>query len=475
MGLFFAKFALAVVSHISTLDLPQSHEIRLDAAVLAYTGALSVLTGLLFGVLPALRTSRFAMVDSLRVRSEGGGHIPLAENVLGAHPRSLLVVGQIGLSTVLLISAGLLMKSFLRLRSTDPGFQSSGLLTAQIALPPLRYDTNVKRVAFWNQLVQQLQQINSVSAATATLSLPMSPAYAVMFQSAEEPLKSAGERPIGQFQSVTPGYFETLQIPLRAGRTFTAHDNVSGGRRTIIINETLARRFWPNSSYIQKVIGKQLILGSGTSTAEIVGVVGDVHQYDLANEAGLEIYSPCALSPPQTGSIIVRTVNSPLSVAETVRRTVFSIDPIEPISNIQTMTDRIESTFTRRQTTMLLLILFAAMATLMAMFGIYGVIAYSVTQRTQELGIRRAIGAQNVDILRLVMGSALRVAAVGIGVGLLGSLAATRIIAGLLFHVARTDPETFAAMALSFFVVAAAASFLPARSAIRIDPMKALR
>ena len=475
LGVLFAKIALAAISHVSTLDLPQAHEIRLDGMMLAFTGALSVLTGLLFGLLPAFRASRPNVVKALRIRGEGAGHAAHRENILGINPRSFLLLGQIALSIVLLISAGLLLKSFFRLRSVDPGFRSSGLLTAQIALPPLRYDSNLKRAAFWSQLVQQLQQMSRVSGAAATFTLPMSPAYALMFQPAEEALKTANERPIAQFESVTPGYFETFGIPLRAGRIFTIHDNVPGGRPMVIINETLARRFWPGYPTRVNPVGKRLILGTGTSSAEIVGVVGDVHEYDLANEAGLEIYAPCALSPPQTGSIVVRTAGPPQNFAETLRKALFSIDPVQPVSNIQTMSERIDHTFTQRQTTLALLALFAAMATVLAAIGIYGVIAYSVTQRTEELGIRRALGAQNRDILRLVMGGGVRIAAFGIAAGLLGGLAATRMIAGLLFHVGRTDPATFVEIALLFFLVAIAACYFPAGRAIRIEPMRALR
>lgn len=240
--------------------------------------------------------------------------------------------------------------------------------------------------------------------------------------------------------------------------------------RVVVINETLARCFWPGRS----PIGQRLIVGPGTSSAEIVGVVGDVHEYDLANDAGLELYVPCVLSPPQTGNVAVRTSGDPRNFVEAVRKSVLSIDNAQAISRVQTMDERLEGSITRQRMTLTLLGLFAGMA-LLAVIGIYGVLGYSVTQRTQELGIRRALGAQNGDILRLVVGGGLRLTIVGIAIGIFGAFAATRAMSGLLFHVRSADPTTFVGITLIFFTVAMAASYIPALRATRVDPMKALR
>ncbi len=475
LGIFLAKWALSALTDANSVNLPRSGEIRLDTTVLTFTVTLSLLTGVLFGLFPSFQASRPDLAKALRDRGEGASQILPRKRRFGISARNLLVVGQIALSIVLLIGAALLLKSFVHLRAVDPGFQSGGLLTAQIELPPVRYDTNAKRAAFWEELVQQVEEIHGVQSATVTLTLPMSPAYAISFQPAEQTLKKLSERPIAQFQSVTPGYLKTLRIPVRAGRTFTDRDDMPGGPRVALINDSIARRFWPGYPRGKSPVGQHLILGSGKSSAEIVGVVADVHEYGLSSEAGLEVYVPCSLSPPQSGALVARTLSDPRGFVDAIRRRVLSIDHAEPISHVQTMNERVDGSILRQRTLLMLLGLFAGMAMLLAVIGIYGVIAYSVVQRTQELGIRRALGAQNSDILRLVVGEGLRLTGIGILIGTIGAFGVTRVMSNLLYHVKSSDPGTFATIALVFFMVSIAASYIPALRATRIDPMKALR
>lgn len=473
LGVLAAKFALGALEHINAAYLPRATAVRLDGTVLGFTIALSLLTALLFGLFPSLQASPTDLSKALRDRDEGANQTSRRSGPLGVRTRSLLVIAQIALSTVLLIGAGLLLKSFSILQSVNPGFQSGGLLTAQIALSPVRYDTKAKKAAFWDQLVQHIKTIHGVQSATAMLTLPMSPAYAVAFQTAKQALKKPSERPLAQFQSVTPGYLGTLHIPLRSGRSFTDRDNAPGAPKVVLINDSLARRFWPGYPQNENPVGQDLIFG--TSTATVIGVVGDVHEYGLSSEAGLEIYAPCVLSPPQSGALAVRVTGDPRGFVEAIRRSVLSIDPTQPLSRIETMNERVQGSTIRQRTALVLIGLFAAIAMLLAIVGIYGLIAYSVVKRTPELGIRRALGAQNADILRLVIGEGLRLAIVGIVIGLAGAFGLTRTMSSLLYHVKSSDPVIFASVALTFLLVVLAATWIPALRATRIDPVKALR
>ena len=284
------------------------------------------------------------------------------------------------------------------------------------------------------------------------------------------------EQPSAQLQSVTPGYFRTLGIPLRRGREFTERDNSPGAPPAIIINETFARRFWPSFPDGQNPVGQHV--GEGLDklkSAEIVGIAGDVREAGLASAAGLEFYVPCVVHPPQVGYLAVRTDGDPLRFAAAVRGQVLAMDRDQSVAEIKLMEEVLDATVVQRRLTMLLLAAFAGVALLLALIGIYGVIAYQVAQRTQEVGIRRALGARNGDILRLVLGQGLMLTSIGVVVGMMGAFALSRMVEGLLFQVKATDPATFAAIAALFLTVALVASFIPAQRAARIDPITALR
>jgi predicted permease len=477
LGVLLANWSLSAITRVDALNLPRAGEIQLDGMVLGFTVALSIATGVLFGLFPSLQVSRPDLVDVLRESGAGAGQGSSGRRgAIGFSVRGFLVVGQVALSIVLLIGAVLLMKSFVRLNRVDPGFHSANLLTMKIALPPARYDTGQKKAAFFEDVVGRVEILPGVRSATAVLSLPTMAVLQTNVDVEGQPQLEPREQPFYPFQSITPGYFHTLGIPLRRGREFTARDNSLGAPPVVIINESFARRFWPSYPAGLDPVGRHI--GEGVDkikSAEIVGIVADIHERGLAADPGPEFYVPCVIHPPQTAYLAVRTEGDPLRLGNAIRSQVLAIDRDQPVSEIRTMDEVLEATVGQRRLTMLLLGAFAVVALLLALVGIYGVIAYSVAQRTQEVGIRRALGAQQSDILRLVLGQGLGLALVGVVIGIGGAFALTRVIEAQLFQVSATDPVTFVGVALLFVGVALVASFIPARRATSIDPMAALR
>jgi putative ABC transport system permease protein len=479
LGTSFAKWSLRVFQTLDVLHIPGAGTIRLDSMVLAFTVTLSIATGVLFGLIPSLQVSQPNLADVLRETGAAAGQASSGRrSALGVSPRALLVVGQIALSIVLLIGAALLMQSFVRVQSVHPGFQPANLLTMKIALPPVRYNTDPKKSAFFAGLVQRVEAIPGVRTATVAMSLPTTTWIRTNITEIQgRPAPDPRDPVFAVIESVTPGYFGTLRIPVRRGREFTAHDNTPGAPPAIIVNESLARRLWPDYPRGIDPIGQHIGEGYDKSIPwfEVVGITADIHEGGLASDAVPEFYIPCALHPPQSAYLAVRTVADPLSVVASVRRQVLATDPDQSVSEVRTMESILDATLGQRRLTMLLLGSFAGIALLLAMIGIYGVIAYSVAQRTQEVGIRRALGAQQSDILKLVLRQGLYLALAGIAIGIGGAFALTRTMKTQLFQVDATDPATFAIIAVLFVVVALAASFIPAVRASRIDPMTALR
>ncbi len=476
LGLLLAKWSLKAIAHISAFPVPRFGEIHLDGMVLAFTIVLSIATGIFFGLFPSFQVSRPALSDLLRERTGDSGHASSRRAAFGVSIRSLLVVGQVALSVMLLVGAALLLESFVRLHNVNPGFQTSHLLTMRINLPPARYDTAQKKQTFFKDLVRRVDAVPGIRSAAAVLTLPMSPRSATGIQVLEQPALKLSDRPAVQLQSITPGYFETAGIPLRGGREFTDRDNVDGAPLVIMINEAMAHRFWPDYPRGQDPIGQQLLIGNNTSNPfQIIGIAANVHERGFPTDAYSEIYLPDHSYPLQTAGLLVRTEGDPNRFIGAIRRQVQAIDPDQPIAAIQMMGELLDSSVGQQRLTLLLLGSFAAMALLLAAIGIYGLIAYSVVQRTQELSIRRALGAQRSDILRLVVGHGLGLTLGGLALGIAGAFELTRVMAGLLFHVSATDPRAFAGVALVFITVALAASYIPALRATRIDPMRALR
>lgn len=484
-GIALARGGVQAIAHWSSPGaagaggptiLPRAGEIRLDGTVLAFTLAVSLATGVLFGLLPSLRASRPDLAAVLRESGVGAGRSTGRSRTLGVNLRGLLVVAQVALSVVLLIGAALLLESIAGLHHVDPGFQPANLLTIRLALPLARYDTGLKRVAFFQQLTGRIAALPGVRGVTLAQTLPMrSPRYGSPIQILEQPLLPVSQRPSGLLQSVWPGYFRTLGIPLRRGREFTAQDNVAGAPPTIVINQSLARRFWPAG---QDPVGQHILMGNQSPQSrglEIIGVAADVHEIGLAADPGPEMYLPTILRPPQTLDLGVRTAGNPMRLAAAIRVAVRGIDRDQAVSGVATEDEVVDGSLGQRRLTLRLLEIFAGVALLLSLLGIYGAIAYSVAQRTQEVGIRRALGAQHGDILRLVLMQALGLTTAGLAIGIGGAVALTRVMRSLLFHVSATDPATFAGVALFFAMVALAAGLVPARRAATIDPMAALR
>jgi putative ABC transport system permease protein len=473
-GILLASWVLQAVAHTNALDLPRAAGIRLDGTVLAFATVLAIGTGLLFGLAPSLDASR---LDLMRVLRTGNEAIRGSTGRLriGLTTRGILVIGQVALSIVLLIGASLLIESVLYLRTVAPGFRVEHLLTTQIDLPPARYDTDQKKADFFKDLMARLDSTPGVESATAALTLPMTPFPGTPVQDASKPPLKLNERPIVTALMVMPGYFRTLGIPLRRGRDFSERDGI-GAQRVAIIDEDLARRFWPSYPNGLNPIGQRLLVGGvNPHPAEVVGIVAHVHQNLEDNVWRETVYTSFPQSAQPRAMIALRTRSNPMAFSGAIRREVQAIDRDQSITEIHTMDDLIESQLGQRRSIMVLLGTFAALAMLLATIGLYGLIAYSVVHRTKELGVRRALGAGDADILSQVLGPALRLTFIGVSIGLVAAFALTRFLQGLLFHITATDTRTFAAVVFLLFLVSLAASYIPARRALRMDPISALR
>ena len=473
-GIVLAAWSVRAIPAITTIELPRAGEIHLDWIVLAFAAALSIATGVLFGLAPSIGASRPNLIRVLRASGETANAGGPRGNA-GWNLRAILSAGQVALSIVLLIGATLLMESIGHLRGVNLGFNPSNLLTMRVSLPPLRYDIDQKTSAFFQELIRRIEALPGVRSATAAMTLPMMAYPGTPVQDAAKPPLKLNERPIAKIFPVTPEHFRTLEIPLRRGREFNERDTKTA-QRVVIINESLARHFWPGYPAGLDPVGQSLLVGGvNLKPAEIVGIIADVRQ----NVEGIgwpdSVYQPFAQNPQPSATLAIRTTGDPLSFTRAVREQVQALDPDQGVAAVQTMDDLVDEEIGERRLLLALLGSFAAVALLLALLGIYGVISYSVAQRTQEVGIRRALGAQQSDILRLVMGQGLVLAVVGIAIGLGGAYAAARVMQSLLFRVSSTDPATFAGVAVLFLLVALAATYIPARRATRIDPMAALR
>lgn len=474
IGLMLAAGTVRAVPAITSIDLPRAGEIHLDWIVLAFAAALSIATGVLFGLAPSIGASRPNLIRVLRANGEiaNPGY---AQGKAGWNLRAVLSAGQIALSIMLLIGATLLMESIGHLRGVNVGFNPSNLLTMGVSLPPLRYDTDQKSSAFFQELIRRIEALPGVRGATAALTLPMMAYPGTPVQDALKPPLKLNERPIAKIFPVSPEYFRTLEIPLRRGREFNERDTKTA-QRVVIINESLARHFWPAYPAGLDPVGQSLLVGGvNLKPAEIVGVIADVQQNVEGSGWPDSVYQPFAQNPQPFAMLAIRTTGDPLSFTRPVREQVQALDPGQGVAAVQTMDTMVDDEVGQRRLLLALLGSFAGVSVLLALIGIYGVIAYSVTQRTQEIGIRRALGAQQRDILRLVMGQGLVLSVMGIALGLGGAFAATRVMQSLLFRVSSTDPATFAGVAVLFLLVALTATYIPARRATHIDPMAALR
>jgi putative ABC transport system permease protein len=444
------------------------NQIGLDARVLTFTLAISILTGMLFGLIPALQVSKPDLNEGLK---EGDRGSTGTRN----RARSLLVVSEVALALILLVGAGLMMKSFVRLLEVRPGFDPENVLTASLSLPRARYDNTQKAADFVAQLEQQVAGQPGVKAVGAVNLLPMAGSGATtsfVVEGQAAPMR--GQEPEANYRVVTPSYFGALGIPVARGRAFNEHDRAkeAGAPGVAIINETMVRLFFQN----EDPLGRRLLDSEGRNPpVEIVGVVGDIKHFGLDDKPEAYLYLPHAQVGGNFMTLVVRTERDPSAMTAALRREVLTLDKDQPVFDVKTMEQRLADTGAQKRLTMWLLGVMASVALVLAAVGIYGVIAYSVTQRTHEIGIRMALGAQRGDIIRLVVKQGMLMAVVGVLVGLAASFYVTRVMSGLLFGVSATDPATFAGVALLLAAVALVACLIPARRATRVDPMVALR
>ncbi|HWO01096.1 MAG TPA: ABC transporter permease [Blastocatellia bacterium] len=467
LGALLASWGVDLLVSAATGNIPRSAEISVDARVLGFTMVIAVLTGVIFGLAPALHASKADLNDALKDTSRGS-----AGGGRRARIRGGLVVAEVSLSVVLLIGAGLLIRSFVLLQRVDTGFNSNNLLVATISLPNSRYAQTAQRASFYTRLCQELEALPGVVSAGATLSLPLTGSDARTVVAIEgRPVPPLAERPIISMGIVSPDYFKTMGIPLLQGRFFTDQDREESPV-TAIINQSFARRFFPD----EDPIGKRILgFGASPQSREIIGVVGDIRHLGLDTSPAESLYFSSNQRPQLAMSVVVRTAGPPHSLSSAVRSGVLAIDKDQPIASLQTMEQVVASSVSDRRFTLLLLGLFAAVALALAAIGIYSVMAYTVTQRTGEIGLRMALGAQTRDVLKLVVRQGMTMALIGVAVGLGGAFALTRVMATLLFNISATDPITFVAIPVLLAGVALAACFVPARRAAKVDPLVALR
>ena len=458
---------------IAADSIPPGAPIGLDPWVLAFTAAVSLCTGLLFGIVPALRTAKLDLREALNEGSRGSTAGP-GQHVL----RGALVAMEIALAMLLLVGSGLLLRSFSRLQEVPPGFQPDHLLVADIPLSPTAYAKPQDRYQFFDRLVERARTLPGVRSAAAASFLPVSGGGSIIhFNITGRPPKSPHEFVAAGYRTITPNYLETLGVPLLQGRFFTRADN-DKSPAVVLINATMARTFFHD----ENPLGKRLQLGAlpdqEVPTMEIVGVVGDVH-FGLGTDPQAEMYLPYRqadlILPVFQLSLVMRTAGDPSLQTSALRSALAEIDPNQPLVKVRTMEENMATTVAQPRFRTWLIGILAMLALVLAAVGVYGVMSYTVTQRTSEIGVRVALGAQPGDVFRIIVGQGLRLALFGVAVGLVAALILTRLLQSFLFGISAYDPLTFIVVSALLTLVAVAASYFPARRATRVDPMIALR
>jgi predicted permease len=469
LGLLVALWGIDLLVALSPADLPRVKEVAIDLRVLGFTLAVSVLTGILFGLLPALQASR----PDLNERLKAGGR-SATSGIYRQRLRGFLVIAEIALSLVLLVGAGLLVRSFLRLQAVNPGFNPRNVLTMRLDLSGPKYKTGAQVIAFHKQLLERLKQLPDVQQASTRSFVPIAgdDSFAYLRFNVDGRQGDVSDPPVAFYNGVSPDYFQTMMIPLLNGRGFSDRD-VRGSQNVAIVNGTLARRYFGDDA-----IGKRISLEDNPKEGDwvtIVGVVGDTKPRELRSEPVAELYMPYAQQPEGGMSLMIRYRDGANGVAAAVRNEVLTLDKDQPVYSIRTLDSVLsESVATPRFRTMLLGV-FAGVALILAGVGIYGVISYGASQRTQEIGIRMALGAQATDVLKLVVNHGMKLTLIGVAIGLAAAFALTRLLASLLFGVTPTDALTFASVSSVLVAVALIACYVPARRATKVDPLVALR
>jgi len=463
VGLLLAWRLVELLLLIAPDNLPRAQDIRLDIRVAGFTLAVSLLTGIVFGLLPALQASKINFSEALNVGARD------AAGLLRRRLRGILVAGEVALAFVLLIGAGLLIRSFVRLTEVDPGFDPRGVLMMDIKPTPAKY-TNPQVTAFYQQTLERVRALPSVEAAAMVDPVPLSGlilSNSFSIEGRPSPTEETFNSPL---RIISPDFFKTFRVPLIKGRLLAESDGANAPP-VVVVNESLARIYFAN----EDPLGERITFNGDTRAREIVGVVGDVKHSALDEEAKAEIYLPMAQDQKRHMSLAVRASGDPMQMVAAVRGQVWAGDKDLPIFNIRTMEQLMAKSVAPRRFNLLLLGVFALVGLALAAVGLYGVISYTVTQRTREIGVRMAMGAQRADVLRLVVGEGMKLALIGAFLGLCGALALTRLLKTLLFGVSATDPLTFIAIAAALIIVALLACWIPAQRATKVDPLTALR
>ena len=473
VGLGLAWLGIKGVVALEPANVPRISELRIDGLVAAFTLGIALATGILFGLAPAIQTSRSNLQETLKEGGRSG-----SADQSGHMMRRVLVVAEVALALTLLTGAGLLIKSLAQLQIVSPGFDSSSLLTFNVALPGAKYRSDTALVQYFDRAIETVRAVPGVTDVGLTSTLPFGGSWSTGSFSVEGYQPPAGKPgPWGDQRTVSPGFFTTLKVPLIKGRLFTEQDGATGPQ-VVIVDEEMVKRYWPNVD----PIGKRLTFNdvqrdSVINWMTVVGVVGHTKHQGLDDENRVQLYHPYR-RPGFIGnfmSFAVRTAGDPNRALPAVRAAIHGIDQDVPVANIATMDANIANSMGQRRFAMLLLGLFAAMAVVLASIGIYGVMSYSVSQRSHEIGIRMALGAARQRVLGMVMRQGMVLVGVGVVIGLVGAIALTRVIASQLFGVRPTDPTTFILVALTLVGVAALATLIPAMRATRVDPVVALR
>ncbi len=471
-GVVLAYWGVKMCVHLAPAGYPFLRNSALGAPVLAFTAGLSLATAIIFGLAPALvATKAGALHEALKEGSRGSG-----ESLSRNRFRAALVVGEVALALVLLAGAGLLIRSFARLNSVSPGFDPKGVLTASITLPPAKYPAPPQRVIFYRQLMERLSAAPGVQATAVVSLLPLSGSNTGTGIFVEgRPYPRVQDAPIIWMRLASGSYFRAMNIPLKRGRLFTERDDGTAPP-VAIINETLARRHWPNEDPVGKRFATGLPRdGSSPSWITVVGVVGDLRHMKLNQEADAEVFWPYTQPPLGGMNIVVRTSSDAARFAPQLRAAVAGLDRDLPLSQVRNMEQVLANSIAPQRFSVWVLGVFAGLALALAAVGVYGVMSFSVTRRTREIGIRAALGAGRADVLKMVVGQAMALAGAGLALGLAGAFALTRLMRSMLYEVAPTDPLVFAGVAVTLAAVAALASYIPARRAARVDPLVALR
>jgi predicted permease len=469
VGIALAYWGVKALSSLLPSSLPQTNPIRVDYFVLGFALLLSAIAGVAFGLVPAMFAANADIQNALREGARSG------ESRNRRRARSFLAVAEISLAMVLLVTAGLLLRSFARLTSVSPGFDAQHIVKADISLPQFKYSTPQQWAAFSEELLARIQSDPGLQDSAVVVPRPIADGNVNLpFDIVGNPPSSAGASRTANYVSVSPDYFRVMGIPLLAGRAFNQHD-ISSAPRVSIISEAMARLYFPN----QDPLGKQITFGfppgSGETMRKIVGIVGNVHDVALGKNPGAMMYVPYAQAPFWGANLVVKSTLSTSSVAASIRQEVQRIDKDLPVTDVAKMPDLIDASVAQPRFRMFLLGLFAVMALVLAATGIFGVISYSVSRRTNEIGIRVALGASRNTILSMILRETLILTLAGLAVGLPCTLAASHLVGHMLFNVSANDPATLVAVAFSLAAVAAVAGYIPARRAMRIDPMAALR